>query len=154
MVFPYDQTFPKMMIAKELLYNKVAKKKEEFSYSNFEAKLNFPTFQKLSQLLGTQLLPKTSKVQRALLKVSLEEVQFIFDRTGAQQLDQYITMCGQSNGDFTELVGKVLAPPAKAQEMVDNLKELWLECNVLRRAAVYVRQTFADAISKADLCES
>jgi hypothetical protein len=63
-------------------------------------------------------------------------------------------MCGQSNGDFTELVGKVLAPPAKAQEMVDNLKELWLECNVLRRAAVYVRQTFADDISKADLCES
>jgi hypothetical protein len=62
MVFPYDQTFPKMMIAKELLHNKVAKKKEEFSYSNFEAKLNFPTFQKLSQLLGTQLLPKASKV--------------------------------------------------------------------------------------------
>ena len=31
---------------------------------------------------------------------------------------------------------------------------MWLECNVLRRAAVYVRQTFADVISKADMCDS
>jgi hypothetical protein len=52
---------PKMIIAKELLLGKVAKKKEEFSYSNFEAKLSFPTFQKLSSVLGSQLLPKTSK---------------------------------------------------------------------------------------------
>jgi hypothetical protein len=33
-----------MIIAKELLLGKVAKKKEEFSYSNFESKLSFPTF--------------------------------------------------------------------------------------------------------------
>jgi hypothetical protein len=41
-----------MIIAKELLQGKVAKKREEFSYTNFETKLNFPTFQKYSQLLG------------------------------------------------------------------------------------------------------
>ena len=52
MVFPYDQTLPKMLIAKELLHSKVAKKREEFSYTNYEGKLNFPTFQKLSQVLG------------------------------------------------------------------------------------------------------
>jgi hypothetical protein len=31
---------------------------------------------------------------------------------------------------------------------------MWLECNVLRRAAVYVRQTFADVISKANMCDA
>jgi hypothetical protein len=51
-----------MIIAKELLQSKVAKKREDISYSNFEAKLSFPTFQKLSNVLGTQLMPKTSKV--------------------------------------------------------------------------------------------
>jgi hypothetical protein len=35
LVFPYDQTLPRMMIAKELLHGKVAKKREEFSYSDF-----------------------------------------------------------------------------------------------------------------------
>lgn len=60
--YPFDQTFPRMLIAKELLHGKVAKRREEFSYTNFEAKLSFPTFQKLSSILGTQLLPKTAKV--------------------------------------------------------------------------------------------
>jgi hypothetical protein len=62
-------------------------------------------------------------------------------------------LCGQSNGEFTELVSRLLSPPVKAVEFTDYLKELWLECNVLRRAAVNIRQTFADPISKADLCD-
>ena len=49
---------------------------------------------------------------------------------------------------------KLLQPPAKALELRENLREMWLECNVLRRAAVNVRQTFADPISKADLCDN
>ena len=107
-MFAYDQTLPKMIIAKELLQGKVAKKREEFSYTNFETKLNFPTFQKYSQLLGVQLLPKTSKQQRSALNVSLEEVQFIVDRTGAQSLEQFVVLSGQSHGEFAELVNKVL----------------------------------------------
>jgi hypothetical protein len=63
-----------MIIAKELLQGKVAKKREEVSYTNFEAKLNFPTFQRISQVLGAPLIPKTSKQQRGVIKVSLEEV--------------------------------------------------------------------------------
>ncbi len=61
---------------------------------------------------------------------------------------------GQSNGDFANLASKFLSPPAKCQEFLDNCRELWLECNVLRRAGIYVRQTFADFISKADLCDN
>jgi hypothetical protein len=63
-----------MLIAKELLHGKVAKKREEFSFTNFEAKLNFPTFQRFSSILGVPLLPKTSKPQRTALKLSLEDV--------------------------------------------------------------------------------
>ena len=94
LVFPYDQTLPRMMIAKELLHGKVAKKREEFSYSDVQSKLSVPKVQRLSSILGTPLLPKTSKDQRGLLRVSLEEVQFICDRTGVQQLDQYVTLNG------------------------------------------------------------
>ena len=128
-----------MLIAKEMLHGKVAKRREEFSYTNFEGKLNFHTFQKFSSILGIPLLPKTAKQQRGLLKLSLEEVQFLYDNTGAQSLEQYIILQGQTNGDFTGIVTRLLSATAKSQEFLDQLRELWLECNVLRRAGVYVR---------------
>ena len=31
--------------------------------------------------------------------------------------------------------------PAKALEFLDSLKELWIEVNVLRKAALYIQQT-------------
>ena len=86
--------------------------------------------------------------------MSLEEVQFLYEHTGGQSLENYVTFQGHSNGDFGTIVQKCLSPPAKAQEFMDNCRELWLECNVLRRAGMYVRQTFADFISKADLCDN
>lgn len=42
-----------MIISKELLHGKVAQKREALSYTSYEGKLNFPTFQKLSSILGT-----------------------------------------------------------------------------------------------------
>lgn len=84
----------------------------------------------------------------------MEEVQYIFDRTGAQSLEQYICLSGSSGPEFAELIMHVVQPAVKANELLNNLKEMWLECNVLRKAAIYVRQTFADVISKADMCDS
>lgn len=99
-------------------------------------------------------MPKTAKAQRNFLKISLEEVQYIFDRTGAQSLEQYICLSGSSGPDFAELIMHAMQPAVRANELLNSLKEMWLECNVLRRAAIYVRQTFADVISKTDLCDS
>ena len=62
-----------MLIAKELLIGKVAKRKEEYSYTNYESKIGFPTFQKLSPILGAKLLPKTEKTARGVMKLTLEE---------------------------------------------------------------------------------
>lgn len=31
------------------------------------------------------------------------------------------------------------------------MRELWIECNVLRRTAVFLRQSFADTVSRATL---
>jgi hypothetical protein len=73
------------------------------------------------------------------LKISLEEIQYLYDNTGAQSLENYVILQGQSNGDFANLASKFLSPPAKCQEFLDNCRELWLECNVLRRAGIYVR---------------
>lgn len=54
-------------------------------------------------------------------------------------MDQYVTLNGQSAGEVSEIVKTLLQPASKAAEFVTTLKELWLECNVLRRAAVNVR---------------
>eukprot|EP00347_Sterkiella_histriomuscorum_P009628 403340479 len=153
-VFPYDQTFPKMMIAKEFLASRVVKRQEENSYFNIESKLTFPNFQKYSDLFGVTLLPKNARDLRARLKISIEEVQFIHDRCGAQCLEQFAIQYGVNTVEFSMIVSKVFMNQGKAQEFLGILKELWLECNAIRRAAVFVRQTFSDRVSKADLCEN
>ena len=39
-------------------------------------------------------------------------------------------------------------------DFISILKELWMEVNVLRKAAVHMRQNFADPISMADMADS
>ena len=63
-----------MMIAKELLSTKAVKRQEESSYASIEGKVNFPVFQKYSDLMEVSLLPKLSKDKRNQLKLSIEDV--------------------------------------------------------------------------------
>lgn len=41
--------------------------------------------------------------------------------------------------EFAQMVNKVFLNQQKAQDFIDSLKELWIESNVLRKAAVFVR---------------
>lgn len=38
--------------------------------------------------------------------------------------------------------------------MLVVIRDLWVECNVLRKIAVYIRQCFADKISRASLTDA
>jgi len=71
------------MIAKELMSSKVVRNQEEQSFSSIEGRLTFPAFQKYSDILAAQLLPKTAKDFRSKLRISIEDVQLICDKTGA-----------------------------------------------------------------------
>jgi len=62
-----------MILAKELLSTRVHKRNEESSYVTVEDKLTFPMFQIFSDVFGVPLTPKTSKDQRSILKVTIEE---------------------------------------------------------------------------------
>ena len=119
-----------------------------------ESKLTFPSFQKFSELMGISMLPKNAKQYRIQLKLSIEEAQFLYDRTGCDKLEQYIFTFGLDSMDFALMVNKVFVNQTKAQEFVDALKDLWIESNVLRKSAVFVRQSFSDGISKAKLSEN
>ena len=56
--------------------------------------------------------------------------------------------------EFSMLVQRTFYNFQKSKEFIQLLRELWIECNVIRRAGVWVRLTFADRISKADWCDS
>ena len=114
MVFPYDQTFPKLIIAKELLTTKVIKKHEESSYASVEHRLKFPVFQKLSDVLGSSLLPKTAKDQRNRVKVSIEEALMLHDRAGCQKFEELIVAYGANPMEFSMTVKQVFFNQAKA----------------------------------------
>jgi len=61
---------------------------------------------------------------------------------------------GQNPLDFTTLVSRLFHNQARARDFLNILKELWIEANVLRKVAAFLRQSFADPISKADLTDS
>jgi len=61
---------------------------------------------------------------------------------------------GTNPVEISMIVNKVFLNKSKGTEFIEILKELWIETNVIRKAAVFVRQAFSDEISKADLCEA
>ena len=48
----------------------------------------------------------------------------------------------------------VLGKNNKAKDILMELRELWLECNVLHKTAVFLRQCFADPVSRAVLTDA
>lgn len=52
------------------------------------------------------------------------------------------------------MVSKVFFNKGRAQELLGVLRDMWVECNALRKAAVFIRQTFRDPISRADFCDA
>lgn len=52
-----------------------------------------------------------------------------------------------------DIAQKVFAKSGRADTFLNMLRELWVEVNVLRRAAVFVRQSFRDMISLAQLAD-
>jgi hypothetical protein len=48
----------------------------------------------------------------------------------------------------------ILGNQKKTREILMVLRELWLEINVLHKTAVFLRQCFADPVSRANLTDA
>jgi hypothetical protein len=51
-----------------------------------------------------------------------------------------------------DIIGK--GQKAKVKDILLIIRDLWLECNVLHKTACFLRQCFADPVSKALLTDS
>ena len=137
-----------------------------------EEKLKFPFFQNYHEILNKDLTIKTAKPERSLLKLSLTDCQQIreyswilfqiLSQSDARSLEEYIIEYGTNNSNFQELIQSILTKQNSQNLLsiwefyLNNLvilRELWIECNVLRKVAVFIRQNFADEVGKADLCK-
>jgi hypothetical protein len=67
------------------------------------------------------------------------------------KLEDYILEYNENKVDFINAIKTAMLTPGKAKELIKILDEMWVECNVLRSTAVFMRQCFADPINRNTL---
>ena len=121
-----------------------------------DAKLGFPTYQKKIEVFGVDLTNKLSTYERDQLLLKIDETHKLYVETECKMLEDFITELGENSHEFQMALMDVLGKEnkAKVREIVMTLRELWLETNVLHKVAVFLRQCFADPVSRAMLTDS
>ena len=113
--------------------------------------MSFPFFQKYSELLGIDLTTNEKDNQKEL-KLTPREANDIFEKkTGCQKLEDYIIELGENSEEFQRVLVEILGESPRTNQFLTILREMWIECNVLRQTAVFLRQCFADPVSRAQL---
>ena len=77
----------------------------------------------------------------------------MFEVTQCQYLEEYVIEMGENEEEFIKVLLEVLEDNPRKNELVLNLKNLWVESNVLHRTAIFIRQSFADRISRAEIVD-
>ena len=154
LVLPYDKPVKRLMIAREAMMSKLATKVEAAQSADVESKLGFPTFQRYSELFGTDLTERTAKAEREQLLLSHTEVLKLQEETDCATVEEYVVELGENANEFQLMFMDVLGRSNKAKDVLAVLRDLWLETNVLHKAAVFLRQCFADPVSRAVLSDA
>ena len=94
---------------------------------------------------------KPNKPDRNILKITLDEALVLYEQTGAQCLQEYILEFQSNKIDFSNAVQTAMLTSGKAKVLLEIIEELYIECNVLRSTAVFMRQCFADPINRHPL---
>lgn len=138
------------------MINRVQSKVDGAQMSDIDAKLGFPTFQKYSSVFGCDLTDKTAKVERDSLMLALDETVKLEVESECKMIEEYIVELGENSHEFQmafmDILGK--GQKAKGKDILMIIRELWLETNVLHKTAVFLRQCFADPVSKAILTDA
>jgi hypothetical protein len=124
--------------------------------SEIDAKLGFPTFQRYSSVFGVDLTQRTAKIERDAIFMTLEEVVKLHGESECRMLEEWVTELGENSHEFQmafmDILGK--GSKAKGKDILMIIRELWVETNVLHKTAVFMRQCFADPVSRAILTDA
>jgi len=85
------------------------------------------------------------------LKLHKDEAIAIYEQTGCMKLEDYIIELGENSEEFQKMIVDILGNSPRTNQFLIIIREMWVECNVLRQTVVYLRQCFADAVSRANL---
>lgn len=154
LVLPYDKPIKWLMIAREALVSKVKSKVEQNSVGDVEGKIGFPTFQKFSEVFGKDLSKKQHRLERDELGLTQDEAVKIFNETECATLEDYLLELGENTNEFQLVLLDMLGKSAKSRELVQKLRDIYLESSVLHKTAVFLRQCFADPLSRAVLIDA
>jgi hypothetical protein len=83
-----------------------------------------------------------------------KEVIKLQEETDNKSIEEYIVELGENANEFQLLFMDVLGKNNKAKDILMVLRELWLESNVLHKTAIFLRQCFADPVSRASLVDA
>jgi hypothetical protein len=112
--------------------------------------MSFPFFQKYSEILGVDLTTGDFDDKKDL-KLKKEEANAIFENTGCQKLEDYIIELGENSEEFQKVIVDILGVSPRTNQFLTIIREMWVECNVLRQVSVFLRQCFTDPVSRAIL---
>lgn len=87
--------------------------------------------------------------------LGIDEVHKLYAESECKMLEDYVTELGENGHEFQQAFMDVLGKGsrAKGRDILLTFRELWLECNVLHKCAVFLRQCFADPVSRAVLTD-
>lgn len=88
------------MIAREAMMSKLSTKVEAAQSADVEGKIDFPTFQRLSELFGVDLTEKTSKPERDQILLSHTEVLKLQEETDCKTIEEYVVELGENSNEF------------------------------------------------------
>ena len=150
LLYPYDRDLSRILLALETLITKISLKIEELSSVKVDSYMSFPFFQRYSDVLGENL--KAREYDEKLdLKIKREEAEAIYEQTGCLKLEDYIIELGENSEEFQKVLIDILGPYPRTNQFLTIIREMWVEWNVLRQTVVYLRQCFADPVSRAHL---
>ena len=112
--------------------------------------MGFPYFQKYSEMLSQDLTANPDD-NKNVLDLTPQEANDIFEQTGCRKLEDYIIELGENSDEFQKVIVEFIGESQRTNNILTILREMWIECNVLRQTAVYLRQSFTDSVSRAVL---
>ncbi len=99
-------------------------------------------------------MSKGHKSERDKLGITSDNIRSLHEETECSSIEEYVIEIGENTKEFQAVVEEKMGKSTEIKQFQSLLGELWLECNVLHKTAVFLRQCFADPISRACLTDA
>lgn len=119
-----------------------------------ETKIGFPTFQNFSEILGVDLSEKQSKAEREKILLTHKEILILKEEIECSSIQEFVIEIGENANEFQLVFMEALGKTNKTKNILMTLRDLWVEINVLHKTAIFLRQCFADPVSRASITDA